>query len=155
MATSAGGRAHPGDGQRPLLTPAFVTLTVAELAYFLAIGMMYSAVPLFAIGPIGADEVGSGIAVGAFFVTALLLRPYAGRLSDRLGRRPLLLGGSLAFALIMLAHVLVTNLVMLVALRLALGAREAFFFVAGIAALADLAPRGREGQALSFNSLAL
>ena len=36
-----------------------------------------------------------------------------------------------------------------------LGVAEAFFFVAAFAALADLAPPGRAGEALSFNSLAL
>ena len=36
-----------------------------------------------------------------------------------------------------------------------LGAAEALFFVAGFAMLADLAPPGRTGEALSFNSLAL
>jgi MFS family permease len=44
---------------------------------------------------------------------------------------------------------------MLVGLRLVLGAAEAFFFVAALAALLDLAPPDRAGEALSFNSLAL
>jgi predicted MFS family arabinose efflux permease len=35
------------------------------------------------------------------------------------------------------------------------GVAEAFYFVAAFAALADLAPPGRTGEALSFNSLAL
>ncbi len=44
---------------------------------------------------------------------------------------------------------------MLIGLRLLLGVAEAFFFVAGFAAVADLAPPGRTGEALSVNSLAL
>lgn len=157
-AAGAGGSAAAGPGATAaprLLTPAFVALTLAELAYFTAVGMMYSAVPLFVRGPLRGDELASGIAVGAFFVTALILRPFAGRLSDRVGRRPLLLGGALAFAAIVLAHTIAEGLVVLVVLRLLLGVAEAFFFVAGVAALADLAPPGREGQALSINSLAL
>ena len=44
----------------------------------------------------------------------------------------------------------------LIALRLVLGVAEAFFFVAAFeAAPADLAPPGRAGEVLSFNSLAL
>jgi MFS family permease len=43
----------------------------------------------------------------------------------------------------------------LIGLRLVLGVAEAFFFVAAFAALADIAPPGRAGEALSFNSLAL
>jgi MFS family permease len=43
----------------------------------------------------------------------------------------------------------------LVVLRLLLGVAEALYVVAGFAALADLAPPGRAGEALSYNSLAL
>jgi MFS family permease len=42
-----------------------------------------------------------------------------------------------------------------VILRLLLGMAEALYFVAGFAALADLAPPGRAGEAQSFNSLAV
>jgi predicted MFS family arabinose efflux permease len=139
----------------PLFTRAFVGLSLAELAYFTAAGLTIPITPLFARGPLGASELGVGVAVGVFAVTALVLRPYAGRLSDRVGRRPLLVGGALAVAAVLAAHVLVAQLPGLVGLRLAFGAAEAFFFVAGFAAVADLAPPGRTGEALSFNSLSL
>ena len=138
-----------------LFTPAFIALSLAELAYFTAEGLTIPVTPLFARGPIGASVEGVGLAVGAFSVTALVLRPYAGRLADRVGRRPLLVGGALAYAAILAVHALVDSLPMLVGLRLLLGAAEAFFFVAGFAAVADLAPPGRTGEALSFNSLSL
>jgi predicted MFS family arabinose efflux permease len=63
--------------------------------------------------------------------------------------------GALSFAAVVVAHALATNLAVLVGLRLLLGVAEALFFVAGFAALADLAPPNRAGEALSFNSLAL
>jgi MFS family permease len=142
-------------GGSTLFTPAFIALSVAEFAYFTAEGLTIPVTPLFADGPIGADEAGVGVAVGAFAVTALILRPIAGRWADRRGRRPLFVGGALLYAAAMAAHVLATTLPMLIALRLVLGAAEAFFFVAGLALLADLAPPGRTGEALSFNSLSL
>jgi predicted MFS family arabinose efflux permease len=138
-----------------LFTPAFVALSLAELAYFTAQGLTIPTTPLFARGPLGSSEAGIGLAVGAFAVTALLLRPYAGRLSDRIGRRPLLIWGAVGVAVTLAAHVVVTDLAALVALRLLLGVAEAFFFVAGFAAVADLAPEGRTGEAISFNSLSL
>ena len=147
-------RGRPADPSR-LFTPAFVALSLAELAYFTAAGLTIPITPLFAKGPLGATEVGVGLAVGAFAVTALILRPYAGRLSDRVGRRPLLVGGALGFAVVLAAHAAAWALPALIGLRLLLGVAEAFFFVAGFAAVADLAPPGRAGEALSFNSLSL
>jgi MFS family permease len=150
---SAGGGASP-DAAR-LFTPAFVALGICELAYFLAAGLTIPLTPLFAEGPLGADELWVGITVGAFSATALVLRPFAGRSADLFGRRWLLIGGALLCAVVLAATAVTTSLALLVVLRLLLGVAEAFFFVAGFAALADLAPPGRTGEALSFNSLAL
>jgi predicted MFS family arabinose efflux permease len=63
--------------------------------------------------------------------------------------------GAGLFAVMIAAHLLVQNLWMLIVVRLLLGAAESLFFVAGFAALADLAPAGRAGEALSWNSVAL
>src|SRR5688572_16036206 len=122
-----------------LFTPAFVALAIADLAYFLAAGLLIQVTPLFAAGPLGADALGVGIAIGAFSLTALVMRPWAGRESDRRGRRPLLIAGALLCAVAIAAHALTTALPVLIGLRLVLGVAEALFFVAGFALLADLA----------------
>jgi MFS family permease len=106
-------------------------------------------------GPLAAGPAAVGLAVGAFSVSTLILRPLVGRWTDRHGRRPLLIGGASFFAVLVLGHLAVTHLAGLVVLRLLLGVAEALYFVAGFAALADLAPPGRAGEALSYNSLAL
>jgi MFS family permease len=138
-----------------LFTAAFVALTLSDLAYFMAGGALIAVTPFFVTGPLGSGPAAVGLAVGAFSVSTLVLRPLAGRWTDRHGRRPLLVGGALLFALLVLGHLLVTDLAGLVVLRLLLGMAEALYFVAGFAALADLAPAGRAGEALSYNSLAL
>jgi MFS family permease len=138
-----------------LFTPAFVALTLSDLAYFLAGGALIGVTPFFVTGPLGGGPAAVGLAVGAFSLTTLVLRPLAGRWADRHGRRPFLIGGASLFAVLVVGHLLITHLAVLVVLRLLLGAAEALYFVAGFAALADLAPPGRAGEALSYNSLAL
>jgi MFS family permease len=138
-----------------LFTPAFISLALSDLAYFTAGGALLGVTPFFVTGPLGSGPAGVGLAFGAFSASTLLLRPLAGRWTDRHGRRPLLIGGAALFAVLVLGHVWVTTLAWLVVLRLLLGAAEALYFVAGFAALADLAPPGRAGEALSYNSLAL
>lgn len=138
-----------------LFTPSFVSLGLADMAYFLAVGVAVYALPLYVTGPIGSTAGGAGLAFGAFAVSAILLRPLAGRWSDTHGRRPLLVGGALLAAVALLATPLADTLAAVVALRLVLGVAEALFFVASLAALADLAPPGRTAEAISYNSLGL
>jgi len=138
-----------------LLTPAFIRLTLADVAYFTSTGVAIYTLPLWVTGPVGSDKSGAGLAFGAFAVSALLLRPVAGRLADTRGRRPLLVGGALISAVGMLGTAYADNLGLVVVLRLLLGVAEAAFFVASIAALADLAPPNRMGEATSYNSLGL
>ncbi len=141
-------------GER-LLTRDFWLLGLADLAYFTSVGVALLALPLTVTGRIGSDEAGAGLAFGAFGVTALVCRPFAGRLSDRYGRRPLMIAGALGCGLGMVLMPYVESLALVVALRLLQGIAEAAFFVAGFALLADLAPPSRMGEALSYNSLGL
>ena len=138
-----------------LFSGAFAILSAATLAYFVADGLTLPTAPRFAAGPLGADSVAVGLSIGAFSVTALLLRPWTGQLSDRYGRRPMMLIGSTLLTAALLLHVVAVSLPIFVAARLLMGTAEAFVFVAAFAAAADLAPDARRGEALSYFSLAL
>lgn len=138
-----------------LLTPAFVGLSIAEVAYFTAFGVAIFTLPLHVTGPIGSTPFGAGLAFGAFAVSALLFRPFAGRLVDVLGRRPLLIAGAVGSGLGMASMTFVDSLSAVIIIRLVQGLAEAGFFVAGFALLADLAPPDRMGEAASYNSLGL
>jgi predicted MFS family arabinose efflux permease len=141
--------------QAALFTRAFILLGLAEFAYFTAVGVSIYVLPLYVTGPIGSDEAGAGVAFGAFAVTALVLRPFVGRLADSRGRLPLMLGGALLASVGLVATAYAESLAMVIALRLLLGVGEAAFFVASLAALADIAPPSRMGEAVSYNSLGL
>ncbi len=138
-----------------LVTAAFIRLTLADVAYFTSTGIAIYTLPLWVTGPVGSDKSGAGLAFGAFAVSALILRPVAGRLADTKGRRPLLVGGALISAAGMLGTAYADSLGLVIVLRLLLGIAEAAFFVASIAALADLALPSRMGEATSYNSLGL
>ncbi|WP_158068860.1 MFS transporter [Cellulosimicrobium sp. CUA-896] len=138
-----------------LLTGPFVRLAAADLAWFVAAGVTIQVLPLQVTGPAGGSAAAAGLAFGAFAVTALLLRPLAGRVGDTRGRRPLLVGGALAGVPIVLLLAHTSEIVPIVLLRLAAGGAEAAFFVASFAVLVDLAPESRRGEALSYNSLGL
>ena len=138
-----------------LLTPAFLAVSLASLAYFIADGITIPILQKFVVGPLGGDRVAVGIAYGAFSLTALILRPLAGSFSDRRGRRPLIVGGAVLFGIGVLGHLLATTIPILLVMRLVMGAGEAFVFVGVLSAVSDLAPEGRRGEAISYFSLSL
>lgn len=145
-----------GVGGKPrLLTPAFALIALSSLAYFTAEGALLPTVPLFVQRALGGGEVAIGISVGAFSVTALLLRPFVGRLADRRGRRRVMLIGMVLFGLSVAGYLVTASVAVLIAMRLLTGAGAAFYFVGAATAVVDIAPEERRGEVVSFFSLAL
>jgi MFS family permease len=138
-----------------LLTPSFILITIATCVYFLSIGMALPVLPRFVEGPLGGNNLAVGIVTGAFGLSAVLMRPFAGRLSDRKGRRPLIVTGAATVAASVAAYRLVDAVGPLVLLRFVNGAGEALFFVGAASVVNDLAPEGRRGEAFSIFSLAV
>ena len=145
----------PPDEDATVLTRPFVILGITSLVFFVAGGVVLPVVAPFTTGPLHSDEIGAGIAYGAFAVGALVLRPVVGWASDRFGRRPLVIAGALMSCGALVVHLFVDSLVLFVVARALLGIAEAFFFVAVFAAGADLAPESRRGEALNLLSLSL
>lgn len=138
-----------------LLRGPFVALFVAALAFFAAGGLVLPVASRFAEGPLGLDGLGIGVGIGAFSVAALVMRPVVGWSADRFGRRPLLLFGGALTVVALVAHVAVDSLPAFIAVRALLGVAEAFYFVAALAAISDLAPVERRGEAFNIGSLAV
>lgn len=138
-----------------LVTPVFVLITLSTFAYFVAIGAIIPTLPRYVEGPLGGTGGSVGLAMGAFAVSAVLMRPFTGRLGDRRGRRLLIVGGAALVAISIAAYSFADSLPVLIALRILTGAGEAFFYVGAATAINDLAPDERRGEALSFFSLAL
>jgi MFS family permease len=88
-------------------------------------------------------------------VGAVLLRPYAGRIGDRFGRRILIIGGALIVAITTAFYGAVDALPFLVMIRLLSGVGEAAFFVGAATMITDLAPEHRRGEAVSYWSVAV
>ncbi|MBI4261064.1 MAG: MFS transporter [Actinobacteria bacterium] len=100
-------------------------------------------------------DVAEGVVVGAFSLSAVFLRPWAGALGDRRGRRLLIVLGAALFAASVAAYPLAGSPAALAGLRLGTGAGEALFFVGAFAAVTDLAPPDRRGEAMSYFTLSL
>jgi MFS family permease len=101
-------------------------------------------------------EAGIALAtVGAAFLCENLLRgllaPFFGALSDRTGRRPLIIGASLLTAAVLPCFLLVQGPLSLFAWSLGMGLASAVTMPVGSALLLDLAPPERRQSVLAVN----
>jgi MFS family permease len=138
-----------------LLTPRFLLLVGDSLLYFIAIGMLLPVLPLYVRGDLDGSDLAVGISVGAFAVGALALRPVAGRLGDRYGRRILIVGGALVVAVSVACYAPANTIPLVILTRVLTGAGEAFYFVGAGTMAADLAPASRRGEAISYWSVGI
>ena len=137
------------------LTPRFILVTASGGLYFTALGTGIAVIPVFAKHTFGTGDAGVGVAVGAFAVGAVILRPFAGRIGDRIGRRPLIIGGAAIVSASILMYLSATSLTLLIGFRLFGGIGEAAFFVGAATMITDLAPVERRGEAISYWSVAV
>jgi MFS family permease len=145
----------PAPRAERLVTPRFALVVASGLAYFTALGVVLPAVPRYVEHALGGGSVAVGVAVGALFVGAVLLRPFVGRFGDRVGRRVLIVAGAAIVAVSIAIYGLVSSLAFLIGARLLTGLGEAAFFVGAATMITDLAPPERRGEAISYWSVAV
>ncbi len=150
---SRGASAPPPE--QPLRLVALAGVFVAGLFAFIATGAALPILPTYVHGPLHGSDVAVGVVVGSFAVTSVICRPIAGRQADRLGRRVVLVVGSLALALGGLMYLLSSGVGMLVAARLIVGIGEGSVYTAGATWAVDISPLERRGMALGMFGLAV
>jgi predicted MFS family arabinose efflux permease len=134
----------------PLVGRSFGLLVAATFAVFATFGFLFVALPLFTRDVLGGSDAAVGLAVGAASLGAIVAGPPSGRLSDRLGRRPLAFAGAAVMAAGYLVLALEPSFGVVVPVRILVGAAEAAFVVAVFTMAVDLAPAGRQGEAMSL-----
>ena len=121
----------------PLYAAGFVT----------AFGAFSVAAGLGATGEdIGLSLLRIGVLLALYDVAEVLLKPLFGALSDRIGPKPVIVGGLIAFAALSLLGLGADNTILLAVARLGQGAAAAAFSPAASASVARLASAGRTGR---------
>lgn len=94
-----------------------------------------------------------GYIIGLFTITAGLSRPFSGRLTDTVGRVPVMIIGSLVCAVCSLLYPLLTTVAGFLFLRLLHGFSTGFKPTATAAYIADVIPATRWGEAMGIHGL--
>jgi MFS family permease len=138
-----------------LITGPFISVTVTAFVFFFYIGMVLVTVPRLVEDELGYGEFGVGLTVATFALAAVFARPFLGRLTERFGRRALMMAGALIAAVASIATGFSSELWHVLVLRALMGFGEAALFVAAATLIADLSPPHRRAEAASYFSVAV
>lgn len=91
--TDADGGGAGDPRARPWLTPTLLVVTLVSFMQDAASELLYPLLPIFLTGVLAAPPVVIGVVEGLADATAGIVRYYAGRWSDRFGRKPFIGAG--------------------------------------------------------------
>jgi DHA1 family multidrug resistance protein-like MFS transporter len=132
----------------------FATLFFALFTVVTGVGIVVPLLPVYA-HDLGASGLYIGLIFGAFSLSRTLLLPYFGRWSDRRGRRPFIVLGLAAYALISLAFMSAETVNSLILIRFVQGVASAMMMPVIQAYAGEITPEGREGFSMGLFNMAM
>ena len=136
-----------------MIRRVFPVLALAIFSSMLGAGIVVPLLPLYAEG-MGATGLWLGLIFASFAISRTLVTPFFARLSDRKGRKLLLVIGLFTYALISFAYVMADHVYELVLIRLVHGVSGAMILPIAQAYIGDLSPEGEEGKWMGYSNAA-
>lgn len=132
----------------------FGTLFFSIFAAVTGVGIVVPLLPVYA-HDLGAGGLAIGFIFGSFALSRTIFLPYFGRLSDRKGRKRLIVVGLLSYACLSLAFILAQNVATLVLIRFFQGIASSMMMPVIQAYVGDITPQGREGFTMGFFNMSI
>lgn len=139
-------------------TPRVMALFGAGIAYFVVAGISFPVLPRLVEDELGGSKTDIGLAFATFALGMLIVRPVAGVVSDRIGRRPLMIGGAVGVAVFQLLHVPAADtgeLWVLLVVRVGTGAFSSLMYLAQATTATELPPVQHRARVFSTFSVAV
>ncbi len=132
----------------------FGTLFFSIFVTVTGVGIVVPLLPVYA-HELGAGGLAIGFIFGSFALSRTFFLPYFGRLSDRKGRKRLIVFGLFSYAWLSLAFMLAQNVTSLVIIRFFQGIASSMMMPAIQAYVGDITPQGQEGFTMGFFNMSI
>lgn len=132
----------------------FATLFFSIFATVTGVGIVIPLLPVYA-HKLGASGFYIGMIFGSFSLARTIFLPYFGRLSDRRGRKPLIVPALLAYAAISLGFIFFKDINALIFLRFLQGIASAMLMPIIQAYIGDITPPGNEGFTMGLFNMSM
>ena len=135
----------------PVYNPHFILMCLSSLLFSASFNMMIPELPAYLSSMGGAEY--KGFIIALFTLTAGISRPFSGKLTDKVGRVPIMAVGSIVCFVCGILYPVLTTVSGFLFLRLVHGFSTGFKPTATAAYIADIIPRERWGEALGLHGI--
>ena len=133
---------------------ALQALLVSIFVAMLGLGVVSPIMPLYAES-LGATYTQIGLLSSAWSISRFIFSAPAGRLSDTISRKKVIMAGLGGYAVVSLLYIISWNFTSLLTFRFLHGIGSAMAIPVAMAYAADLAPKGQEGKYMGTMNLAM
>lgn len=126
----------------------FWLLCTSSLMFFASFNMILPELPSYLTSLGGAEY--KGLIISLFTITAMLSRPFSGKLADSVGRIPIMMVGSIVCFICSAFYPVITGVLGFFLLRLIHGFSTGFTPTGQTTYLSDIVPAKRRGEAMGF-----
>lgn len=139
------------DKRQKIYTLQFWLLCLSSYLFFASFNMIIPELPSY-LSSLGGEEY-KGFIISLFTLTAGLSRPFSGKLTDNIGRIPVMVLGSSVCFIIGFIYPLISSVAGFLFLRLLHGFSTGFKPTGTVAYVADIVPVHRRGEAMGISSV--
>ena len=129
-------------------TPQFWLLCLSSALFFASFNMIIPELPAYLTSLGGAQH--KGLIISLFTLTAMISRPFSGKLADKIGRVPVMMFGAVVCFVCSLIYPVLTTVSGFLLLRLAHGFSTGFSPTGISAYISDIIPVHKRGEAMGM-----
>ncbi|WP_332651306.1 MFS transporter [Lysinibacillus sp. 54212] len=133
-----------------IFTKRFFALFFTNMSVFLVFYGLVTTLPLYVIGELKGSEDDAGLLVTAFLLSAILVRPFCGKLLDIYGKKRMLTLSVSFYLFCTVLYIFVEPFLLLLALRFFQGIWFSIATTAAGSLAADIVPEKRKGAGLGY-----
>lgn len=131
-------------------TKRFISLFLVNITVFFVFYGLVTTLPLYAIGVLHQTDKEAGLLISSFLLSAIIVRPFSGKLLDVFGKKKLLVLSLAGYFICTVLYLFINPFGLLLGLRFIQGIFFSIITTAVSSLAADIVPKSRKGTGLGY-----
>ncbi|BCB05562.1 MFS transporter [Bacillus sp. KH172YL63] len=141
--------------QSAIWTRPFFMALVNNFFIFFVFYSLLTVLPLYIIDELGGTEGEAGLATTIFLLSAILVRPFSGRIMEQVGKKKTLIMSVMMFGASSFLYYWIHDFYLLMGLRFFHGIWFSIVTTVLVAIAADMIPASRKGEGLGYFAMSM